>query len=108
MKYIRQAKNTKLKGKLHDDFVTEVVPEEVFSSAHEKMGGWELVSEEECKRLCDLAEDHREAFKEARQAKANEASLLRKVQNEAQRLEDEKLKAEFEEFKKWKASQETT
>jgi len=106
MKYIRKAKNTKLNGKMHDDFVTEVVPQEAFTPAHEALGGWELVSDEECKRLCDLAEEHKELHKAAEKAKAEARAATRDAEEAAQKIENDKLKAEFEAFKAWKALQE--
>ena len=105
MKYIRKAKNTKLNGKMHDDFVTEVVPQEAFTKAHEEMGGWELVSDEECERLCGLAEEHKELHRIAEKVKADARAVTRDADAAAQKIEDDKLKAEFEEFKAWKASQ---
>lgn len=105
MKYIRKAKNTKLKGTMHDDFITEVVPEEAFKPVHEAMGGWELVSDEECERLCGLADEQKEEFRLIKQAEVDKRTAEFKLQREAQKKEDDKLKAEFEEFKAWKASQ---
>lgn len=106
MKYIRKAKNTKLKGKMHDDFITEMVPQEAFTPAHEALGGWELVTDEECERLCGLAEEHKELHRVAEKVKSDALEAARDAEAAAQKIEDDKLKTEFEEFKAWKALQE--
>lgn len=103
MKYIRKAKNTKQAGRMHDDFVTEMVPEEVFSKAHKAMGGWELVTNKECERLCGLAEAHKEEYRVAKEA---QTELSRAARAETDALKATEDYAEFEAFKAWKASQE--
>ena len=102
MKYIRKAKNTKQKGRMADEFVTETIDESLFTPKHEALGGWEKVSDEECERLCSQNETVAKEFKEERQA---ERKIRRAKQQKLKAEKDALINAEFEEFKAWKASQ---
>jgi hypothetical protein len=102
MKYIRQAKNTKMAGKLPDEYVTEHLDESLFNSKHEAMGGWEKVSNAKCKELCDNNEQLLEEFKAAKDA---ERRSIDNTQKQAKLTEQIKLQEEFEAYKAWKASQ---
>ena len=96
MKYILKDKNGML---------TESVDESSFCSAHEAMGTWELVSDEECEAACMKNAEILEAKRVAKAEAMALAAPARKAAKEAKALEDEAAKAEFEAFKAWKASQ---
>jgi len=103
MKYIRRAKNTRLKGKFPDDFITEVVDEPLFNKKHEDMGGWEKVSNAKCKELCG---NNEQILKEHNENKDTSIKDARRTAQMAKQEERDKLEAEFQAFKAWKASQE--
>lgn len=100
MKYVRKAKNTPLKGKLPDDFITEVVDEVLFNSKHEALGGWEKVSNANCKKLLGHNDLLMEAFRNQRDLERRRQFIESKPDREKQR----QLEEEFEAFKAWKDS----
>ena len=85
-----------------DDFITETVPQDAFSSAHRDMGGWELVTEEECKRLQSLAESQRASYTLTKQVAMDIQADTRVIEA----TKEAALKAEYGEFKAWKAMKE--
>jgi len=52
MKYVKKIGPNS--NNMPEDFVTETVDEASFSPAHEALGSWELVSDEEAERLRTL------------------------------------------------------
>ena len=55
MKYIRKARNTNMANKPFQDFITEIVDESLFTEEHARLGGWELVSDEQAAILLQLS-----------------------------------------------------
>lgn len=98
MQYIKKAKNTKMRGRLPDDFITEVVDESMFTEAHRVLGGYEKVTNKECDRLCNNNSKLMEGLKE-------DNKLVAIIRDQTSDLEAEELRLEFEEFKAWRASQ---
>ncbi len=99
MKYIRKAKNTTQAKLFPDDFVTETVDEALFNSKHEALGGWELVTDEECEAYCNANDQLMKDFVTARSI-AKQA--VREANAAQQAIEDAEINAEFEAFKAWK------
>ena len=95
MKYIRKDK---------DGMLTESVDESSFSPAHEAMGDWELVSDEECEAAC-MKNAEILADKSAAEALLQPA---KKAAREARKAKQEAVTDEFEAFKAWKLTQEGT
>ena len=104
MKYVRKVKNTDKKNKMPNDFVTEVVEQALFSKAHEKMGGWELVTDEEAQQMLNQNDSLMTTWIELKTQERKDSLDAQRITKMA---EEEALKAEFEAFKAWKASQES-
>ena len=102
MKYIRRAKNTPNAKRFPADFITEVVDASKYNKHHEALGGWEKVTQGECKKLCDANEGLLRDFFDERSVRNHE---IRAAKVEQQKLEDAEINAEFEAFKAWKATQ---
>ena len=91
MKYIRKNK---------DGILTECVDQKNFTSEHEAIGGWELVTNKACELAC-MKNAEIIAIKQAANAEAGKAA---RVAIKATKAE---VNTELEAFKAWKASQET-
>ena len=88
--------------------VQEFVAEEYFlEAAHGDVSEWELVSNAECKQRCDAGQSLIEAEADRKKSERDAKRLADKPRRDAKKAEEVALKAEYEEFKAWKAVKES-
>ena len=91
MKYIHR----NLKG-----LVTEIVDEALFTTKHQAMGEWELVTDEEADAALLDNDRIKQELKAAKKAKRQASKPARQAKKAAKKA----LKAEYDEFKAWEAA----